>query len=74
MTLEQKKGIVRTLRINQEHGMILGEDGENYFFHRAGFRGAWENLREGDYVSFDVIPSGKGVKAVSVRLLKIGGE
>jgi len=73
-TSEIKKGIVRTLWIKRENGMIMGEDGENYFFHRAGFRGTWENLREGDRVTFEVIPSAKGVKAVGVRLERIGGE
>ena len=74
MELEKMQGVIRTLRKERNSGIILGEDDTNYFFHKHGFRGNWENLREGDRVTFEVLPSKKGPKAVSVILVRIGGE
>ena len=72
MTLEQKKGVVKTQFRDRGYGFIVGEDGENYYFNKSGFRGSWKELTEGDRVTFELVPDGEKMKAVNVKLL--GGE
>lgn len=48
-------------------GFIKGEDGREFFFHRTSIvRGRFEELREGDAVSFVEERSDKGLRAGQV--------
>jgi len=56
-------------------GFISGEDHKEYFFHRSGFNGDWDEMkedvdaREKVYVEFDIEASPKGPRAGNVERL-----
>ena len=55
--------------LDKGFGFILGEDNQEYFVHRSAIRGeAFEQLREGQPVTFDVGRGDKGLRAENVRL------
>ena len=68
-------GSVTSLHLNaygvKSYGFILGNDGENYFFHRSSIINCSINtLQEGDAVEFDLDPNPKDHKrlaAINVR-------
>jgi CspA family cold shock protein len=50
-------------------GFITGDDGKEYFVHRSAIRGiVFEQLREGQPVTFDPGQGDKGPRAENVRL------
>ena len=50
-------------------GFILGDDGQEYFVHRSAVRGeVFEQLREGQPVTFDGSRGEKGLRAENVRV------
>jgi CspA family cold shock protein len=49
-------------------GFIADNSGQDVFVHHTSITGAgFKTLNEGDEVSFDVIPSDKGLKAQNVQ-------
>lgn len=61
------KGTIKTLS-DRGFGFIRGENGTEYFFHRSAVEGvAFEQLREGQPVEFEVEPSQRGPRARDVR-------
>ncbi len=49
------QGTVDRLVANEGYGFIVGPNGEEYFFHRTGIKGAeWEELGPGVPVYFQV--------------------
>jgi CspA family cold shock protein len=49
-------------------GFIAQNSGQDVFVHHTSIAGAgFKTLNEGDEVSFDVIPSDKGLKAQNVQ-------
>jgi len=64
------KGTITRLTAGQGYGLI--KEGVIFFyFHRSELQGvAYESLREGQEVEFEVINTLKGVKAVNVRPAK----
>jgi CspA family cold shock protein len=49
-------------------GFIAQDSGQDVFVHHTSITGAgFKTLNEGDEVSFDVIPSDKGLKAQNVQ-------
>lgn len=64
-------GFVAKIVKDKGFGFIHGEDGKEYFFHRSGFRGHWQDL-ETDFeqkrvpVTFSVTASDRGPRADNV--------
>jgi CspA family cold shock protein len=49
-------------------GFIAQDSGQDVFVHHTSITGAgFKTLNEGDEVSFDVVPSDKGLKAQNVQ-------
>lgn len=62
-------GTIKTLRTDKGFGFIQGEDGQEYFMHRSAVRGAvFEQLREGQTVTFDGSRGDKGLRAENVQI------
>lgn len=51
-------------------GFITGDDGQEYFMHRSAVRdgSVFEQLRDGQPVTFDASRGDKGLRAENVRL------
>jgi len=65
------KGTITRLIADRGYGFIQTEKKGNFFFHRNDLQGvAYESLREGQQVEFEVIRTPKGLKAVNVRLTR----
>ena len=64
-------GTIRKLN-DRGFGFINGDGRVSYFFHATGLgKGlTFEDLHEGDNVTFDVVPSAKGLRAEDVRLAR----
>lgn len=62
-------GLIKTLR-DRGFGFIAPDGGaKDVFFHATEYKsGAFEDLREGQKVTFDIAESDKGPKAVNVQL------
>jgi CspA family cold shock protein len=59
-------GTVKRLVSDKGFGFILATDGQEYFFHRSACD-VFEDLREGEGVSFDVGRGPKGARGENVR-------
>ena len=59
-------GTIKKLVSDRGFGFIAAEDGKEYFFHRSGVTGNFEQLREGEKVSFEIESSPKGPRAKAV--------
>jgi CspA family cold shock protein len=60
-------GTIKTLT-NKGFGFIEGADGKEYFFHQSGCVGVrFDDLREGQNVSFEVGQGPKGPRAENVK-------
>lgn len=68
------QGTIRSMKADKGFGFIRGTDGKEYFFHRSGFTGHWNDLVD-DFdrklppveVRFKVVPSDKGPRAELVE-------
>jgi cold shock protein len=51
-------------------GFIQGDDGQEYFMHRTAIRdgSVFEQLRDGQAVTFDASRGDKGLRAENVRV------
>jgi CspA family cold shock protein len=62
------KGTIKRLVSDKGFGFISAEGGIEYFFHRSACTGiTFDQLREGQAVSFDVGQGPKGPRAENVR-------
>jgi len=62
------RGTVKKIIADRGFGFIRGEDGREVFFHRSGLQGiAFESLREGQVVDFDLEEATRGPRANNVR-------
>lgn len=63
-------GTIKTLRTDKGFGFIQGQDGQEYFMHRSAVRGGavFEQLREGQTVTFDASRGDKGLRAENVQI------
>lgn len=60
-------GTIARLISDKGFGFIKGGDGRELFFHRTAVRNnGFENLREGQSVSYEEEPSSKGPRATNV--------
>ena len=63
------QGVVRKLFTDKGFGFIRGENNADYFFHRSQLQNAkFEDMAEGDAVSFEGADGPKGPKAEDVYL------
>ena len=61
-------GKVKRLVSDKGFGFVLGQDGQEYFFHHSVCGGQFDNLREGQAVTFETGQGPKGPRAENVRL------
>jgi CspA family cold shock protein len=62
-------GTIKRLVSDKGFGFILAGDGAEYFFHNSACRQtAFDDLREGQAVTFDMGQGPKGPRAENVRL------
>jgi CspA family cold shock protein len=59
-------GTVKRLVSDKGFGFVAAADGNEYFFHRSACE-VFEQLREGDAVTFDAGQGPKGPRAENVR-------
>ena len=64
-------GKISRLLLEKGFGFIVGEDGHEYFMYRSAVRdgSVFEQLREGQPVTFDGGKGEKGLRAENVRLV-----
>ena len=61
-------GTIKRLVRDRGFGFIRDDGGQEWFFHRSAVAsGAFEQLNEGQRVSFDEEPSAKGPRAGNIR-------
>ena len=64
-----QNGTIKRLVSEKGFGFILGDDGQEYFFHQSAYaQGAFSDLREGQAVTFTKGQGPKGPRAESVKL------
>ena len=63
-------GKISRLLCEKGFGFIAGEDGQDYFMHRSAVRdgSVFEQLRDGQPVTFDASRGDKGLRAENVRV------
>ncbi|PYR34952.1 MAG: cold-shock protein [Acidobacteria bacterium] len=62
-------GKISRLFSDKGFGFIMGNDGQEYFVHRSAIRGeVFEQLREGQPVTFDATKGDKGLRAENVHV------
>ena len=63
------KGTIKRLVTDKGFGFVAAQDGSEYFFHQSACSGvSFDELREGQSVSFDKGQGPKGPRAENVRL------
>jgi CspA family cold shock protein len=60
-------GTIKRLVRDRGFGFIRDDGGQEWFFHRSSVQGSFDQLNEGQRVSFDEEPSAKGPRAGNVR-------
>src|SRR5580704_6831558 len=60
-------GTIKRLVRDRGFGFIRDDGGQELFFHRSSVQGSFEQLTEGQRVSFEEEPSAKGPRAGNVR-------
>lgn len=60
-------GTIKRLVRDRGFGFIRDDDGHEWFFHRSAVQGNFDQLSEGQKVSFEEEPSAKGPRAGNVR-------
>ena len=61
------KGTVKRLVSDKGFGFVAAEDGNEYFFHQSACAGmSFQDLREGQNVTFDAGQGPKGPRAENV--------
>ena len=69
------KGTIRRLVADQGFGFIRTEEIEDLFFHRSELQGvAFDSLREGQKVEFEIAQGPDGSCAVKVELAQPKGK
>ena len=61
-------GTVKRLVSDKGFGFVAGDDGHEYFFHQSACSGRFDELREGQAVTFKTGQGPKGPRAEGVRL------
>jgi cold shock CspA family protein len=65
-------GIVKNVRTASGFGYIAGQDGTEYYFHRAGLKSPldFEDLFGGERVVFEIEANPEGPRAVKVSAFR----
>jgi len=62
------KGLIKKLSDERKFGFISSQGAKDIFFHANSLVGVtFDELREGDSVSFDIANSEKGMNAINVK-------
>lgn len=62
-------GTIKRVVSDKGFGFVEAEDGTQYFFHRSDFSdGSFEDLREGQALTFEKAQGPKGPRAERIRL------
>jgi CspA family cold shock protein len=62
-------GTIKRLVSDKGFGFVLAEDGNEYFFHQSAFpQGRFDDLREGQALTFEKGQGPKGPRAENIRL------
>lgn len=61
-------GTIKQLVPAKGFGFIAASDGSEYFFHQSGCQSPFDQLREGQQVTFDKGQGPKGPRAENVKL------
>ena len=61
-------GTVKKIFVDRRYGFIATSTGVDVFFHADGVP-QFEQLHEGDEVTFDETPAQKGPRAINVQLV-----
>ncbi len=62
-------GMIKRLVRDRGFGFIRDDGGQEWFFHRSAVaQGVFDQLNEGQRVSFDEEPSNKGPRANNIRV------
>ena len=65
------KGFVKWFNNEKGFGFIEYKPNEDVFVHYSAIdAGGYKALKEGDYVEFKLIETGKGLQALNVRVIK----
>jgi len=68
--MEKLTGTVKWFDSKKGYGFITADNGQDVFVHYTGISGTgFRTLEEGERVSFNVMESEKGLKAVDVERL-----
>ncbi|TCK03938.1 cold-shock protein [Phorcysia thermohydrogeniphila] len=68
--MEKLTGTVKWFDSKKGYGFITADNGQDVFVHYTGISGTgFRTLEEGERVSFNVMESDKGLKAVDVERL-----
>ena len=59
-------GTIKRLVRDRGFGFIRDDNGQEWFFHRSAVEGNFDDLNEGQRVSFEEEPSPKGPRAANV--------
>jgi len=60
-------GTIKRIVRDRGFGFIRDDGGQEWFFHRSAVDGSFDDLTEGQRVTFDEEPSAKGPRAAKVR-------
>ena len=60
-------GTIKRIARDKGFGFIRDNAGQEFFFHRSSVQGNFDQLNEGQRVSFEEEPSAKGPRAGNVR-------
>jgi len=64
-------GFVKWFNNEKGFGFIEYKDNEDIFVHYSAIsKDGYKSLKEGDYVSFKLIETGKGLQALNVEVIK----
>ena len=62
------KGTIKRLLADKGYGFVASDDGNEYFFHQSACQGVrFDDLREGQSVTFDKGQGPKGPRAENVK-------
>jgi CspA family cold shock protein len=61
-------GTIKRLVSDKGFGFVAAADGNEYFFHQSACDGQFDQLREGQAVTFNTGQGPKGPRAENVRL------